>query len=354
MNELAPDKKTEKTVIFRTDGSSKIGMGHIYRCLSIADGLAKRGIMSLFMLSNYEMMDLIIRRGFSVINLNSDPGDMESEIYITKSYIRDSNLPLIIIDSYSVTENYLAEIKKTCKIAYIDDVLAFPYKVDYLINYNMYADVEDYKKLYGENLMPYLLLGSSYAPLREEFDDDLSRTVSKDVKNVLVSTGGADILGVAVKFAEYIKTKNDKEYTYHFIVGGASPYYDELIKITDGMDNIVIHKNVTEMRDLMMSCDMALSASGTTLYELSACGVPTVTYVVADNQIRGAEIFNKKGLMVSLGDIRGRDDICEDMYIALKDLGADYNKRKDMTEKMQSVIDGKGALRTAEFIEKVF
>ena len=354
MKEIAPDKKTEKTVIFRTDGNSKIGMGHIYRCLSIADGLSKKGIMSLFMLSNYEMMDLIIRRGFSVINLNSDPDDMESEVYIAKSYVRDSNIPFLIIDSYSVTENYLAEMRQVCKVAYIDDVLAFPYKVDYLINYNMYADITDYEKLYEGTDMPRLLLGSNYAPLREEFDADLNRTVNDKVKDVLISTGGADTLGVAVRFAEYLKSQNDKEYTYHFVVGGASPYYDELKKITDGMENIIIHKDVTEMRELMMSCDMALSASGSTLYELCACGVPAVTYVVADNQLRGAEIFNEKGLMISIGDIRDRDDICEKMYTALKNLGGDYPGRKEMTEKMQSLIDGRGAMRIAEFIEKVF
>ena len=58
--------------------------------------------------------------------------------------------------------------------------------------------------------------------------------------------------------------------------------------------------------------------------------------------------------MISIGDIRGRDDICGEMYVALKELANNYAGRREMTEKMQSLIDGRGAMRIAEFIEKVF
>lgn len=39
-----------------------------------------------------------------------------------------------------------------------------------------------------------------------------------------------------------------------------------------------------KMSELMQQCDMAVSAAGSTLYELCACGMPTITYVLADNQ----------------------------------------------------------------------
>lgn len=40
-------------------------------------------------------------------------------------------------------------------------------------------------------------------------------------------------------------------------------------------------------------------------FKLHACGLPTVTYVLADNQIMNAASFEKAGLMLNAGDIRG-------------------------------------------------
>ncbi|MCR5796546.1 MAG: hypothetical protein K6G63_01315 [Eubacterium sp.] len=44
----------------------------------------------------------------------------------------------------------------------------------------------------------------------------------------------------------------------------------------------------------MQKCDIAISAAGSTLYELCACGVPTITYTTADNQIKAEKFLAKK------------------------------------------------------------
>ena len=48
---------------------------------------------------------------------------------------------------------------------------------------------------------------------------------------------------------------------------------------------IKIHKNITNMSDYMRGCEMAVSAGGTTLFELCACGIPTVCFSFAENQM---------------------------------------------------------------------
>ena len=55
------------------------------------------------------------------------------------------------------------------KLIYIDDVLFFSYPCDILINYNIYADESRYRTLYRDAVLPELLLGTAYAPLRREF-----------------------------------------------------------------------------------------------------------------------------------------------------------------------------------------
>jgi len=63
-------------------------------------------------------------------------------------------------------------------------------------------------------------------------------------------------------------------------------------------------ENVQDMRGLICSMDLIVSAAGSTLYEICACGVPLITFVTADNQIRGAEAFSSLGLAVNIGDLR--------------------------------------------------
>ena len=61
---------------------------------------------------------------------------------------------------------------------------------------------------------------------------------------------------------------------------------------------------IIKLSQLMMKCDIAISARGTTLYETCACGLFTICFGIADNQLMGIEAFAEKGLMYTVGDLR--------------------------------------------------
>ena len=99
----------------------------------------------------------------------------------------------------------------------------------------------------------------------------------------------------------------------------------------------------------MLMCDLAVSAAGSTLYELCACGTPAVTYALADNQLPGADAFHRAGIMISLGDIRAdMDNPIEKIMESIWVLSGDLSKRKEISRRMQGVIDGNGAKRIVE------
>ena len=99
---------------------------------------------------------------------------------------------------------------------------------------------------------------------------------------------------------------------------------------------------------MMLKADFCVSAAGSTLYELCACGTPTVSYVLADNQIDHASKFSEKHLIPCLGDIRKKtiEDELQNKIILFKD----YTYRKEISERMQLVVDGNGAIRIANYI----
>lgn len=344
-------------ILFRADGNSMTGSGHIMRCLSIANEAKRRGHHTLFVTAGNEFEDIITSRGHEIAVMNTDYTDMPSELDRFMAVINARHPQTVIIDSYYVTESYLKALKESGRVPaliYIDDVSAFPYPCDMLLNYNIYGPDAGYKALYSGSGVhePKFLLGTAYAPLREEFQNLLPRQVKKTAADILVSTGGADAehMGLSL-LREVLSRKRELEHLrFHFIIGSMNGDRDAIRSLASGMQSVVLHENVTDMSRLMQQMDLAVSAAGSTLYELCATQTPSVTYVLADNQIPGAEGFMRHGILKSAGDVRelGSLALAERLVSVAVAFAADYEKRISVSRKMRTVVDGRGAERILE------
>ncbi|TGY97662.1 UDP-2,4-diacetamido-2,4,6-trideoxy-beta-L-altropyranose hydrolase [Petralouisia muris] len=338
-----------KKILFRADGNAAIGAGHVMRCLSIGAAARELEIECVYVTADPSFEKMIQEKGFSCMVMNTLYSDMDSEWAALEHILNQYQPDTVFVDSYYVTSEYLKRLKQYGKTVYLDDVLAFPYPADILINYNIYAKRGDYESLYsGENVtMPRLLLGTKYVPLRKEFQLSEVLPVREPMENILVSVGGADPEHMALKFLNcFIQ---DRELAgrcqFHFILNSLEPDKEEIKEIAARHPWIVLHENVQRMSELMLKSDLAVSAAGSTLYELSACGVPAITYVLADNQILGAAEFEAQGIMINAGDCRKKPDFLAGVCRELKRLAADCGRRKDMAEKGRKAMDAAGAER---------
>lgn len=354
-------------VIFRVDANTNIGMGHVMRCLSIADEFSKMECAVRFVISTDDVLDLINNRGYEAIVLHSDYLLMDKE-----KWLFELEADIIIVDSYYVTASFLSNIQHYLKrvggkLIYIDDVFLFPYPVDMLINYNAYGTASIYNQLYEGRKTPSLILGPTYAPLRSMFQNIPRTNQKKKVMNVLFSTGGTDNIHLTLSLIKAIQSGvlDRMGYTYHFLLGTMNADKDLLNELADGDCRIVLHENIKDMRSLIQSVDLVVSAAGSTLYEVAACGVPLVTYSFADNQVSGAEAFGRLGLAMNVGDLRKKEfvdstrcrflDTLDDLAVerilgAVETIADDYNRRCEMGNLMQEMIDGFGAARIAQKI----
>lgn len=336
-------------IVFRADANAEIGTGHVMRCLSLADAVAAQGQVCHFVLAQDDFAALVRQRGFPCTVLHTDYTDMVGELPALECLAQKLMPSHIIADSYFVTSPYLLSLGKLAKLAYIDDMAAFAYPVDLLINYNIYADAEIYRALYQKEgcPLPAMLLGTSYAPLRTMFQNLPGHPQPNRIKRVLVSTGGADPLHIAARMVYYLlqnfACRRGRE--YHFVLGAANPDAGEIKKMAMQESWLKVHQNVQDMASLMCACDAAISASGSTLYELCACGLPTVTYALADNQLPAARTFAEMGLMLSAGDYREQKHFFAGLFTLLNELDNNVEQRGVMAEKMQAQIDGRGAER---------
>ena len=336
-------------ILFRADGNASIGSGHIMRCLSIADAFKRKLKDSVFVLADKSFQPLIEERGYVTYILDADYRNMDSELDNMKKAIAFYHPEMIIADSYYVMKDYLQELKELTHLVYVDDLAAFAYPVDVLVNYNVYGPDVAYKTLYiKENVtLPKLVLGLRFVPLREMFRNLPTRKQNKTVKDVLISTGGTDPIHLALKLVQHI-AQSAYPHRFHFLVGVMNADYGEIINIAAKRKNIFVHHNLKDMKILIFSCDLAVSAAGSTTYEIFACGVPMITYVLADNQIQGAEALEKQGLAVSCGDLRNNDKAVHRIMKAIALLIDDFALREKMGKQMQQMVDGNGADRLVE------
>lgn len=375
-------------VVIRADANSKIGMGHVMRCLSVADALLKRGEEVLFVTADDTPVPLLTKKGVPYCVLHTDYADMEAELPELWEVLRE--LPQgaespdaalaqkntsILVDSYYVTEKYLAALKKRITTIYMDDIYAFSYPVDMLINYNIYGEEMGYEKdaAFADTK---LLLGANYVPLREEFSAGAGyvqsrKELSAETENVtpaedrlhqtaeqgrtadggiLITTGGSDSFNLAGQLLmEAMKYDALKEKEYHVVSGSLNPHIGELQALAQKHENIHIHCNVTNMAELMAEREVALSAGGSTLYELCAVGVPVIAFSFAENQERLVQTFVKRGIAQYGGNYRtDGNKMIQNTIAGLETLLEDKNLRTEYRKKARTLVDGRGAERIAE------
>ena len=344
-------------ILFRADGNKNIGSGHIMRCLSIAKEAMKEDDV-MFITADDTFHSVISGAGICNRSLHTDYTEMKTELEGMKDLISSLNPSFLFIDSYYVTEGYLNALKSycnqhDCKLIYIDDMISFAFPCDILINYNVYANHDSYIDLYNKSYfpLPMMLIGTDYAPLRSDFTNIPTESINKTVRNILVSTGGTDPIHLALTMIERLKSSNkEMDAVYHILIGAMNSDKSEIEKLAANCQNVVIHYNVSDMRALICSCDIAVSAAGTTLYEICACGVPLITYILADNQINNAASFEKAELALNCGDLRGKDNKAEVLLSSITKLSNDYIIREKLHENMIKRVDGKGTERIIKAI----
>ena len=359
---LKESAKERPTLLFRADGNPKIGSGHIMRCLSIADAARKQGRRCLFVMADGHFARTVEENGHEVLVLHTDYTDMLSESGSMQELIRSSRPAALFMDSYQVSPPYLAALQKACQaengvLVYIDDIMAFPCPCDILLNYNIYGPDQEprYRELYrmAGIASPRLLLGTAYAPLRAEFQNLPVRKVRRQAQKILISTGGSDPEHVSLKLAQYIIKEKESfgAFSFHFVIGAMNSDREELKQLAASHPFLILHSNVSYMQPLMSACDVAISAAGSTLYELCATQTPAVTYILADNQIPGAAGFAGRQLLCCAGDIR---ELGEDLAgLVLREavnLAGDYERRVQTAERQRAVVDGGGAGRILDRI----
>ncbi len=268
-----------KKVVFRADGNSVTGLGHLYRLFSLVE-IVKESLDFVF-LTNETSTDTVIPNSYSKrIIPKSIKIDDEPE-WLALNFSPKEHI--IIADGYQFKESYQKQIKqKGYSLIYIDDLAKEYMYADVVINHSPYIKEKHYNK------EPYtkLALGTQYALLRPLFlkAAKQKRTI-KTIDSVFVCFGGADPFNLSLKAVKAL-LQIDTFKRIHVVLGGA--YRDkEIFKLLEKHSHkIKIYNNLSEedLINTMQQCNFAIAPASTILYELSCVKMPIFSGFYVDNQ----------------------------------------------------------------------
>ena len=333
-------------VLIRADGNEKIGSGHIMRTKSIAAELKRLGAKVLYALAD-ERGKRLINNEFQSVILSSNYECLDDEIDALSSVIKEQKIKLILLDSYFVTPKYFKELKKLAKVAYIDDLDAFAYECEALISYGAFFDKNEYKA--RQNLAKKYFLGSEFAPLRAEFRSTQKSSKNTQKKQVLLTTGNTDLLGIMPRLLEaFLSDESLKNLEFLAISGAFNEHENKLLALSAKHKNIKVLKNPENMAQIMMGADFVLSAGGSTLYELASLAKAVICFSIAANQ-NNIKSWAEAGAMLYAGDAKADShSVVTRSVNLLKSLLNDENLAKTLGQKAHFFVDGKGAIRLAK------
>ncbi len=285
---LVREEDKQKALLF-TEGGNGIGMGHIIRCLSLSQAFKARGVEPHLVLhSDVFQKNLLL--------------DMKVEIldWINQHEFIEENLKgddIAVIDSYMATAEICLLVSKSSGITiFIDDYNRMNYPSGIVINGSMGAPLIEYPdRPHGD-----YLLGPTYQILRKEFWSVREKIVRKEVESVMISFGGEDPRNLTPLVLKNI-SKDFPDYMKYVIVGYGFKNVKQIEAACDHSTKLCYSPGAKEMLDIMLDCDLAISAGGQTLGELARVGVPTIAVATAENQMTNITGWSHHGFIQYAG-----------------------------------------------------
>ena len=343
-----------ETLVIRSDAGLRMGMGHVMRCLALAQGWQEEGRDVLFVQA--ESLPVVESRlkseGMQVAQLPEiQPGSQEDALE-TALLAQKHGARWIIIDGYHFGAAYQKHLKDSGYALLFFDGYghAEHYYADLILNQNIYAtaDIYESKETYTQ-----LLLGTSYIMLRREFWPwrNWQREIPEKARNILVTLGGSDPDNITLKVIQALQQIKDDDLQIIAIIGGANPHYSELkVAINAGIKTIRMEKNITNMPKLMAWADLAISAGGGTCWELAFMRVPSLLLVLAENQEKVARYLHQENIAVCLG--AGEQATPYSIAGSISSLISNSQLRRDLSLAGANQVDGYGVMRVISSLGK--
>jgi spore coat polysaccharide biosynthesis protein SpsF len=287
------------SVLIRCDGGTEVGMGHMVRCLALADTLRDRhGAAVGFAVGGEEATDAIRGGTYSTELL---PEGTTEDLWL-RGLVARQNTDILVVDVRSdLQRETLEQIRADgILVVIIDD----PSDRRLAADLAFYPPVPQVYDLDWTGLTGTVHTGWQWVVLRSQFAGKRHPKVAHDgAIQILIAMGATDPKSLSLRAMDALEDQN-----LHVAIGVSAPDLDQLRdRAAESAGRITLHENVEDMAELMSEMDLAIAAFGITAYELAVVGVPAVYLCHNDQDTIAAQALESAGAGMSLGEQSGVD-----------------------------------------------
>jgi UDP-2,4-diacetamido-2,4,6-trideoxy-beta-L-altropyranose hydrolase len=344
----------------RADARSDTGIGHLMRCLALAQAWQDRGGTASFVTATESpaLLKRLESGGFAVHRLQAEaasPADAAETAVAAKT----RGTSWMVVDGYPFGPAYLQALRtEGVQLMVIDDLATQDFAAAQLIvNPNVQATPGSYA---GKKGGDRVLAGSRFALLRREFRANAiagraaTQTWPDKAKrsppgHVVITMGGSDPPNATGRILEILSGFGDRRLHITVILGPANTHRASLEPVLETLRRKHEVELLVDPPDLVAAlarADLAISAASTSCWELASLGIPLAIVVLADNQLAGAEALAQRGTAVLLG--WHHELSAAAVLQQLRVLFEQPELLRRLSDAARSLIDGRGAGRVAE------
>jgi UDP-2,4-diacetamido-2,4,6-trideoxy-beta-L-altropyranose hydrolase len=351
-------------VAIRADASSRMGTGHVMRCLALAGAVQARGAQPTFICREHpgNLIATLRERSLPVAVLpaparraSTTAEDYADWLGVPESADADEtvatlagvNPDWLVVDHYSLGIEWERRLRPHAATVLAIDDLIRPHDCDALLDQNYSA--QDERRYQG--LVPgpcRVLSGPRYALLDSMYANRRDARPARDgtVRRVLVYFGGVDPFNLSGLALAALSAPEFAHLTVDLVIGTNHSQRDALERQANGRPGTVVHGTRPDLADLMLHADLAVGAGGVTTWERMCLGVPSLVVSLAENQRAACESLAADGLIEYLGDAGSVDPT--GIRGALSRLLDDPERLAALSSRGRLLVDGRGAARVAE------
>ena len=273
-----------KGLVIRADAGREIGTGHVMRGLALAQAWQDAGGEAVFVsrCESARLKDRLRSHGFGLRELAGSWPEYIADASSTVDVARSVGARWVVVDGYHFDQSYQRSIRDAgFKLLYVDDCNHLSkYAADILLNQNIGAPFLQYRC----NSDARLLLGTDYVLLGRQFRRNRPSRHRHPctARRLLVTMGGSDPHNATGRVLRGLRENCPAELHVRVVVGVANKYRQDLVSVAETCAcRVEVLEATDDMPGLMQWADVALSAGGSTCWELLYMGVPSAVLVLA-------------------------------------------------------------------------
>jgi UDP-2,4-diacetamido-2,4,6-trideoxy-beta-L-altropyranose hydrolase len=351
-------------VAIRVDASAAMGLGHLTRCLSLARALCAVGANVLivardlgidihYLLRNADVEYVMLAGpksdqyvGDRVPHAEWAGVDWQTDATDTVHSLRNWNPDWVVVDHYAFDARWHGTVAHdlNVRIACIDDLADRDLAIDLLVDHNFHHRHAD---KYGERLIkPAAIVGGPrYALLDPAYRKPSKFSVKERITSIGIFMGGVDAANLSGFMVAVCRESLRFDGDIEIVISRAYPHAAALSAMAKRWPNTRVLTDLPNLADFFARHDLQIGAGGGATWERCCMGAPTLLAIAATNQLAVLPAIAELGVAEVLLPNILNDPAA--VAARINELSQNAAKRREMSERAQALVDGKGALRVA-------